>query len=95
VYTGRNCAFTLYEDEGTNYNYEKGGCSTIKFTYDESSGELTIGERTGKFKGMLEKRIFNIVWITRDNQVAFDPDLVPDDSVTWEGKEIVIKKSVK
>ncbi len=67
VYTGRNCAFTLYEDEGTNYNYEKGECSTIKFSYDESSGELTIGERNGEFNGMLNERVFNIVWITRDN----------------------------
>jgi alpha-D-xyloside xylohydrolase len=95
VYTGRNCAFTLYEDEGTNYNYEKGECSTIKFSYDESSGELTIGERNGEFKGMLKERVFNIVWITRDNQVAFDPDIVPHDSVTYEGKMIVIKKSIK
>jgi alpha-D-xyloside xylohydrolase len=95
VYTGRNCAFTLYEDEGTNYNYEKGECSTIKFSYDESSRELTIGERNGEFKGMLKERVFNIVWITRDNQVAFDPDIVPHDSVTYEGKMIVIKKSIK
>ena len=95
VYTGRNCAFTLYEDEDTNYNYEKGECSTIKFSYDESSGELTIGERNGEFKGMLKERVFNIVWVTRDNQVAFDPDIVPHDSVTYEGKMIVIKKSIK
>ncbi len=30
VYSGRNCSFTLYEDEGTNYNYEKGDCSYHK-----------------------------------------------------------------
>ncbi len=45
VYSGRNCSFTLYEDEGTNYNYEKGACSTIKFSFDNASGELTIGDR--------------------------------------------------
>jgi alpha-D-xyloside xylohydrolase len=95
VYTGRNCAFTLYEDEGTNYNYEKGDCSTIKFSYDESSGELTIGERNGEFKGMLKDRVFNFVWITRDNPVAFDPDIVPDYSITYIGKKIMINKSVK
>jgi len=32
VYTGRDCAFTLYEDEGINYDYEKGECSTIRFS---------------------------------------------------------------
>jgi alpha-D-xyloside xylohydrolase len=95
VYTGRNCAFTLYEDEGTNYNYEKGECSTIKFSYDESAGELTFGERNGEFRGMLKKRVFNIVWITRDNPVAFDPGIVPHDSVVYDGGKIVVKKSIK
>lgn len=95
VYTGRNCAFTLYEDEGTNYNYEKGECSTIKFNYNESSGELTIDERKGEFKGLLKERTFNIVWITRDNPVAFDPDIIPNNSVTYRGEKIMIKKSVK
>ncbi len=25
VYAGRDGSFSLYEDEGTNYNYERGG----------------------------------------------------------------------
>ncbi len=95
VYTGRSCAFTLYEDEGINYNYERGDCSTIKFSYDESTGELTFGERNGEFNGMLNERTFNIVWITRNNHVAFDPDIGPHASVKYEGEKIVIKKSVK
>jgi len=95
VYTGRSCAFTLYEDEGTNYNYEKGACSTIKFSYDETSGELTIGERTGEFSGMLKKRIFNIVWITRNNQISFDPEIVPHNSVAYNGNSISVKRTVK
>jgi alpha-D-xyloside xylohydrolase len=95
VYTGRNCAFTLYEDEGTNYNYEKGECSTIKFSYDESTGELTFGERFGEFSGMLKERVFNIVWITRNNQVAFNPKIVPHAVITYYGKKLVVKKSIK
>lgn len=94
VYTGKNCAFTLYEDEGTNCDYERGECSTIKFSYDESSGELTLGERTGEFNGMLKERVFNIVWITRNNHVGFDPELVPHDSVNYNGKKTVVKKSL-
>jgi alpha-D-xyloside xylohydrolase len=95
VYTGRNCAFTLYEDEGTNYNYEKGECSTIKFSYDETTSELTIGERKGEFKGILKERVFNIVWITRDNPIPFDPEIIPHDSVAYKGEKILIKKSIK
>ena len=95
VYTGRNCAFTLYEDEGTNYNYEKGECSTIKFSYDETTGELIIGDRKGEFKGMLKERVFKIVWITRDNPIGFDPEIIPHDSVAYNGEKVVIKKSIK
>jgi alpha-D-xyloside xylohydrolase len=95
VYTGRNCTFTLYEDEGTSYNYEKGECSTIKFSYDESAGELTFGERIGEFGGMLQERTFNIVWVTRDNHVAYDPEIVPHETIRYNGEKIVIKKSNK
>lgn len=92
VYCGRNCAFTLYEDEGVNYNYEKGQCSTIRFDYDDQKGELTIGERKGVFTGMLGSRTFNIIWVTRDNPVGFDPGNRPDATVLYQGTKIVIAK---
>jgi len=95
VYTGRNCAFTLYEDEGINYNYEKGACSTIKFSYDETAGELSIGERYGEFSGMLKERVFNIVWITKNRQVAFDPKIAPHNSVAYNGQKILVKRIIQ
>jgi len=95
VYTGRNCAFTLYEDEGINYNYKEGACSTIKISFDEAAGVLTVGERNGDFKGMLKERIFNIVWITKTNQIGFDPKRVPHNSVAYNGQKITVKKTIK
>ena len=35
IYAGANGEFTLYEDEGDNYNYEKGAYSIITFTWDD------------------------------------------------------------
>jgi len=95
VYTGRNCGFTLYEDEGTNYNYERGEWSTIKFNYNESTGDLTIDGRNGEFGGMLKERTFRIVWVTRNNHVAFHPGIVPHETVRYNGEKIVVKRSVK
>ena len=44
VYTGKDAAFKLYEDEGTTYAYEGGEFSTIEFTYTEEDGNsLVIG----------------------------------------------------
>ncbi len=90
VYTGRSCAFTLYEDEGTDYGYEEGECSTIKFSFDNETGELTIGERNGTYDGMLQERSFNIIWISRDNQVGFNPGMAPHQTIKYNGNKVVV-----
>ena len=61
VYPGANGSFTLYEDEGDNYNYEKGQYATITFLWNDKARTLTIGERKGQYPGMLQKRQFTIV----------------------------------
>lgn len=60
IYPGADATFTLYEDEGTNYNYEKGQYSTITLRWDDRSSELEIGQRTGSFPHMLSQRSFSI-----------------------------------
>ena len=64
VYAGANGQFTLYEDEGDNYNYENGQFSTIGFIWDDAQKELTIGHREGAFKGVLSERKFKLVYFT-------------------------------
>ena len=91
VYTGKNCRFTLYEDEGTNYNYEKGAYSTIGFSFDNDKGILTIGDRKGEFTGMIKSRKINVIWITPGVPVSFDPETTPQKSVTYDGSQIVIR----
>jgi len=61
VYPGADGDFSLYEDEGTNYNYEKGLRSTIHFHWNDKTRELSIGQRSGHFSGMLQSRQFKIV----------------------------------
>jgi alpha-D-xyloside xylohydrolase len=91
VYTGKDGSFTLYEDENTNYNYEKGKFSTIPFTYNEERRELTIGKRQGGFIGMLEKRTFEIVWINRQKHSGLDFQSKPHATVLYDGSEQLIK----
>ena len=61
VYPGADGQFILYEDEGDNYNYEKGLFTTITMTWNDRTKTLTIGERKGAYPGMLNKRQFTIV----------------------------------
>ncbi len=61
VYPGADGSFTLYEDEGDNYNYEKGLYSTITFTWHDKSRTLVVGDRKGSFPGMIGTRKFIVV----------------------------------
>lgn len=92
IYTGKNGAFNLYEDEGTNYNYEKGAFSMIPITWDEESGTLTIGERKGSWEGMPETRTFNVVWVSKEKPVKFDLSADPQASVTWSGAAVTVQR---
>ena len=61
IYPGADGSFTLYEDEGDNYNYEKGTYSVIQFSWNEKTHTLTIGDRQGRYPGMLQNRQFTVV----------------------------------
>ncbi|MCF0198348.1 MAG: DUF5110 domain-containing protein [Bacteroidaceae bacterium] len=60
VYPGADATFTLYEDEGDNYNYERGQYSTIDLRWNNKARTLTIGKRNGSFPGMETQREFTI-----------------------------------
>ena len=74
VYPGADATFTLYEDEGDNYNYEKGQYSTITFRWNDKAGKLSVGKRAGAFKGMLNKRTFNVRVVGKEHTKAVSYD---------------------
>ena len=90
VYQGADGEFTLYEDEGVNYNYEKGVYSMIPMEYDDETRTLTIGDRKGSFPGMLEKRTFTVVAVDKDKPQAFDAEAKGID-VTYTGAEQTVR----
>lgn len=91
VYTGRDASFRLYEDEDTNYNYEKGAWAAIPFNYNESTGILTIGKREGSFPGMLKERVFRVVWVTKDRPSALRFDGPANAELHYKGEQKTIK----
>jgi alpha-D-xyloside xylohydrolase len=82
VYTGRDGSFVLYEDENTNYAYEKGRFINIPVRWDESARTLTIGAQEGNFPGMLKKRYFRIEYIHPGKTKKENGGLI-----TYNGKE--------
>ena len=91
VYAGRDAHFSLYEDEGTNYNYERGLAATIDITWDDQARRLTIGQRRGSFPGMLQKRRFNVVLITPDAPRALDLENPQGRMVQYSGKAVTVE----
>jgi alpha-D-xyloside xylohydrolase len=89
VYPGRDGSFLLYEDENTNYNYEKGLFSTIPISTREKGRVLTIGKRQGQFPGMPATRTFEIVWLGKQKPLDFD--LKPDATVKYDGSRQIVR----
>ena len=52
VYPGQDGHFTLYQDEGDNYNYEQGSFATIQLLWDDSARQLILDKRQGSYPGM-------------------------------------------
>jgi alpha-D-xyloside xylohydrolase len=93
VYAGANGYFELYEDEELTYGYQQGRYTRISFTYNDATGDLVIGERTGSFPGALSERTFQIVWVNKDRPVGIGLTAVPDQVVQYKGKPITINKN--
>ena len=92
VYGGADGSFILYEDENDNYNYERGAHATIPFSWDETEHTLTIGDRIGKFPGMLESRTIRIVFVRDGHGTGGALTQDADKSVTYTGKQITITR---
>jgi alpha-D-xyloside xylohydrolase len=67
VFPGRDGWAELYEDDGLSNRYEAGECSRIPMRWDESRGELQLGERRGSFPGMPLERIFRVHRVGPEN----------------------------
>ena len=91
VYGGQDGQFELYEDEGTNYNYEKGQYATIDITYDDATKTVSFGTRKGQFAGMLKNRRFNVVLITQDTPKVLNLEHPEGKMIDYNGQAVSIK----
>jgi alpha-D-xyloside xylohydrolase len=67
IYPGADGNFTLYNDEGDSYNYEKGKYRLVNFHWNETKQLLTINKAQGNYTGAQTRQIFNIVWFDGAN----------------------------
>jgi alpha-D-xyloside xylohydrolase len=91
VYRGADGAFMLYEDEGDNYNYERGVFATIPLIWNEAKQTLTIGARKGKFPGMLKERTFRVVFVDENHGIGGGETENADAIVKYAGKTMTVR----
>jgi alpha-D-xyloside xylohydrolase len=66
VYTGADAAFTLYEDAGDGYAYERGEYGLVFIEWDEHARELIVHARQGSFPEMVKDREYRVVFLSAD-----------------------------
>ena len=92
VYAGKDGSYTLYEDEVTNYKYEKGKYAMIDLKYNDAQKTLTIGARKGSFDGMLQKRRFNVILVNAQNNQGVNLAKTPKGKmVKYAGQAVTVK----
>jgi alpha-D-xyloside xylohydrolase len=91
VYTGADGMFTLYNDEGDNYNYENGKYKLIHFRWNEQRQTLTIDKAEGEYAGALKKQVFNIIWVGEAQGAGIDV-APPAKTIVYTGNRISIQK---
>jgi len=90
VYTGATGQFSLYEDDGVTYDYEKRQFSRIPISWNDATKTLMIGKRTGTFTGMLTDRTFNIVLVSNDAPVGYRAGITGR-TVAYKGDAIQVR----
>jgi len=91
IYEGESNKFTLYEDEGNGYNYEKGEFCKIVLSWDDESKTLLISDAVGTYKGMPEKRLLKVVKVREGYGAGLDISDTEENQVLYEGKSIIVK----
>jgi alpha-D-xyloside xylohydrolase len=78
IYRGADGTFTLYEDDGRTYAYEKGAYATIPISWNQATQTLTIGQRVGTFPEMIKERTFNVIFVKDNHGNGVTPVDQPD-----------------
>jgi alpha-D-xyloside xylohydrolase len=88
VYAGADADFTLYNDEGDTYDYEKGEHATISLHWDDAARTLTIGARQGSYPGMPSSRTFRVVLVRAGAGTGAGMEVHADKEVVYNGSPV-------
>ncbi|MBO9624396.1 MAG: DUF5110 domain-containing protein [Sphingomonas sp.] len=83
IYAGADGRFTLYDDDGTSYDYERGSYSRIAFAWDDTRKRLSISAPRGSHDASTRVRNLHLV-LKRQGS----PDIERD--IAYRGEGVVV-----
>ncbi len=90
VYAGANGSFTLYDDAGDTYDYEKGAHSTIPIKWDDASKTLSFGTREGSFPGLEQSVAFRVILVRTNYGTGPEVSSSVDKTVKYDGSAVSV-----
>jgi len=90
IYLGADGNFDLYQDEGDNYDYEKGEHAVIPITWSDSEKRLQLAARKGSYPGLPEELVFHVVWVRPNHGVGERQEAGGDQTIVYRGKEVIV-----
>lgn len=96
IAAGKNGRFTLYEDEGEGFSYQKGKCVFTEFRLDyEKKGEFCISGSKGDLGVIPEKRRYELHFLGFENmgditEIRGKESIILEKRVVEEKNEIVV-----
>lgn len=95
VYTGADGTFSLYDDQGRSYGYERGEFSRIALAWNDAKGELTIGNREGSYPGMPATREIRVRWVDGPRGDNGKLESATDVTLRYDGTAKVVARPAK
>jgi alpha-D-xyloside xylohydrolase len=91
VFTGKDGAFSLYEDDGVTPGYAAGKFARVPLTWNEQAKTLTIGARQGSYPGMVATRAVSVRFHTPGKAEAVDFAENGATRASYTGKAMTIR----
>ena len=91
IFPGDDGDFTLYQDAGDSYEYEKGAYSAIALHWNEKLATLSIGERQGTYPGMPANQQLRIVLVRPQHGTGPEVTVHADQEIEYAGKSVEVE----
>ena len=86
IYPGADASFTIYEDEGDNYNYEQLKYSKFTISWNDKKQTISISNREGEYNNMIKERQLNIVVVDSENGTGLKESTNFTKVISYDGK---------